>query len=91
MIYLLCYDLNDDRLRDRAAQMLLKHGQRVQESVFELWFLAPAQFNRLQTELRALLPPNTNVRWYRLTDAGMADSGSLDRFPPRKPPVAQIW
>lgn len=91
LIYLVCYDLGDDRLRDRAANMLLKHGQRVQESVFELWFVSPTKFNQLQTELRALLPHGTNIRWYRLTEAGMAGSGSLDDRPPRRPPVAQIW
>ncbi|MCB1598476.1 MAG: CRISPR-associated endonuclease Cas2 [Xanthomonadales bacterium] len=91
LCYLFCYDIDDDRLRDRAAKSLLKHGQRVQESVFELWFRSPAHFNQLQAELRKLLPADSNLRWYRLSDTALADSGSLDAHPPRKPPSVQIW
>ena len=34
MEYVICYDIADDRLRDRVARALLDYGQRVQESVF---------------------------------------------------------
>lgn len=91
LIYLLCYDLEDDALRDRAARLLLGYGQRVQRSVYELWFRTPAQFDALQAKLGKLLPKGANLRWYRLTVAGMADSGSLDRQPPKPPPAAVIW
>lgn len=91
LIYILCYDLEDDTLRNRAARLLLSSGQRVQESVYELWFRTPAQFEALLAKLRKLLPKGANVRWYRLTVAGMADSGSLDPKPPSPPPVAVIW
>jgi CRISPR-associated protein Cas2 len=34
MEYIICYDLTDDRRRDRLANALLDYGQRIQESVF---------------------------------------------------------
>jgi len=90
LIYLICYDLEDDRLRDRAAKHLLRHGQRVQESVYEVWLRTPAQFMRFQRELVQILPKSAKLRWYRLTDAGLADSGAADGNTPRKPPAALI-
>lgn len=89
--YAICYDLSDDRVRDRAARRLLRHGLRVQESVYEVWFRAPSEFEQLLRELRALLPPAASLRWYRLTENALQDSGSLDANPPRRPPVAVIW
>jgi CRISPR-associated protein Cas2 len=32
--YVICYDIADDRRRDRLAALLLNYGKRVQESVF---------------------------------------------------------
>ena len=34
MQYVICYDIADDRRRDRVASALLDYGPRVQESVF---------------------------------------------------------
>lgn len=34
MQYVVCYDIADDRRRDRVAAALLDYGPRVQESVF---------------------------------------------------------
>ena len=35
MRYLICYDIPDDRRRNRLAKFLLDYGHRVQYSVFE--------------------------------------------------------
>ena len=32
--YVICYDLTDDRRRDRLAKTLLDYGKRIQHSVF---------------------------------------------------------
>jgi CRISPR-associated protein Cas2 len=32
--YVICYDISDDRRRDRVATALLNYGARIQESVF---------------------------------------------------------
>ena len=34
MQYVVCYDIADDRRRERLSTVLLNYGQRVQESVF---------------------------------------------------------
>lgn len=34
MQYVVCYDIADDRRRERVAKVLLDYGARVQESVF---------------------------------------------------------
>ena len=34
MEYVICYDLTDDRRRDRLAKTLLDYGKRIQHSVF---------------------------------------------------------
>jgi len=36
-VYLAAYDVSDTGQRDRVARELLKHGRRIQRSVFELW------------------------------------------------------
>ena len=35
MIYVVCYDISDDRTRNQMSECLLDFGVRVQESVFE--------------------------------------------------------
>ncbi len=35
MHYVIAYDVQDDRQRDRLAHLLLDYGERVQKSVFE--------------------------------------------------------
>lgn len=35
-VYLVSYDISDDKRRDRLARLLEAHGQRVQWSVFEV-------------------------------------------------------
>ncbi len=35
MIYLVCYDISDDKARNRMSKRLLDFGARIQESVFE--------------------------------------------------------
>ena len=35
MRYLVCYDIADDRRRQKVAELLLDYGTRMQESVFE--------------------------------------------------------
>jgi CRISPR-associated protein Cas2 len=34
--YFVCYDLSDDRRRERMARVLLDYGKRIQESVFRM-------------------------------------------------------
>ena len=66
MLWIICYDIADDRRRNRIAKALLGYGERVQESVFEC-HLDNAQLRRLQAELRPLLDENADrLRYYPL-------------------------
>lgn len=53
-LHIACYDVADDRRRARVARLLLRHGVRVQKSVFEVW-LEPEQVPGLQREVGRLL------------------------------------
>ncbi len=35
-VYLVCFDISDDRARHKVGKLLLHYGSRVQESVFEI-------------------------------------------------------
>ena len=54
--WVVSYDIASQRERNRAARLLLDHGERVQESVFELR-LHPSQWTALQAQLDALMDP----------------------------------
>ena len=43
-IYLACFDISDDKNRDRAGKELLTYGDRVQKSVFEIAIRRPEDF-----------------------------------------------
>jgi CRISPR-associated protein Cas2 len=67
MIYLVTYDIEIDRVRDRVARLLSRYGQRVQDSVFEC-AMDERELEILVGELRKNLAddPEADVRLYRL-------------------------
>jgi len=69
MFYLICYDIANDRRRDRVSRLLEGYGMRVQKSVFEC-VLTPDQFELLQKRLqtkRYLNPNEDQLRFYPLS------------------------
>lgn len=54
MLYLISYDIPDNKRRLRVASLLLDSGERVQESVFEC-HLEPAQYKTVLMRLRRVL------------------------------------
>lgn len=55
MHYVICYDLENDRLRDRVAKLLERNGcRRIQKSVFAAPDLNKKHLVRLQLSLRQL-------------------------------------
>jgi CRISPR-associated protein Cas2 len=80
--YLVCYDIDDNRERQRTAKLLERHGQRVQYSVFELHLRNAAQLRDLQQGLRDILGDDSDeVRFYRLTANAISASHSLSGAP----------
>ncbi len=68
-LYLISYDIREDRIRTRAANLLKDFGDRVQKSVFECR-LSARDLNTLENALTALTDPKTDsILIYPLCEA----------------------
>jgi CRISPR-associated protein Cas2 len=77
MRYLVCYDIADNRRRQRIAELLLDYGSRVQESVFECLIDLPLA-ERMQEQLRkAIETEHDSVFVFPLCDACLSRSTTL--------------
>jgi len=66
MLYLVCYDISDDRVRSQVSERLLDFGTRIQESVFEC-LLDSRQYERMIAALdRIRLAELDEVRIYKI-------------------------
>ncbi|WP_261887469.1 CRISPR-associated endonuclease Cas2 [Vibrio aerogenes] len=66
IIYAVCFDISDDKVRRRVGKILLSYGDRVQESVFEIAVKTPYQLNSVSEKIQRLLDETDKVRFYRL-------------------------
>ena len=64
-LYLVAYDISEDRTRRRAVTLLSRRGVRIQRSVFEI-LAHPSSLRRLLATLERLLGPEDSVVAYRL-------------------------
>lgn len=68
MLYVISYDVVDDRRRTRVHEVLKGYGRRVQYSVFEC-DLRPAEVRELESRVRYELDGETDTcRFYRLCE-----------------------
>lgn len=66
MIFVVAYDIPDDKRRTRMRKTLLGFGTPVQYSVFEC-DLSPRELGRLKKAVLAVMrPAEDNVRYYQL-------------------------
>ena len=65
-IYLACFDISDDKNRDRAGKELLTYGERVQKSVFEIALRRPEDLDAIREKLGPLLEEGDDLRFYHL-------------------------
>ena len=64
MLWLICYDIENDKARLRAAQAILRYGERVQRSVYEC-HLTMRELEGLQRELEGIIDRAADrVRFY---------------------------
>lgn len=56
-VFVIAYDVSDDRRRSRLASLLSRYGSRLQLSVFECE-LQPEQFSYILAEAEQLLEPS---------------------------------
>lgn len=94
-VYLISYDIPQDRLRNRIAKILGGYGQRVQCSVFEVVLRSPAQLKNLRERLSQAVhqatasedtaqdpePEVASIRFYRLCEHCRAQSHDLVEQP----------
>ena len=62
-LWLVSYDISNDKARRQVADCLENHGHRVQFSVFEC-HITRAQLGRLRTEVQTKIAMEDSVRWY---------------------------
>jgi CRISPR-associated protein Cas2 len=69
MLYLITYDIADDRRREDVATLLSGYGPRVQLSVFECELRSRREAAELRGKLRDLIDPvEDQIRVYPLDD-----------------------
>ncbi|MCB0530256.1 MAG: CRISPR-associated endonuclease Cas2 [Saprospiraceae bacterium] len=63
MYYAICYDIENDKLREKTAKALARHGcKRVQRSVFIAPAISARQLERLRDDLKQLLACRLTAR-----------------------------
>jgi len=84
-LWIVAYDIADDRRRAGVAACLGETCERVQESVFEGW-LAPAAATALATRLRALIDLDADsILLYPVGGADAARRQTLGDMPAATP------
>jgi CRISPR-associated protein Cas2 len=77
--WIICYDIEDNRERNRIYKLLLKYGQAVQKSVFEVSFperkLSKQQ--QLFEQLKEIASDEANIRFYSISQTGIQQSWTL--------------
>ncbi|AGF53647.1 ssr7093 (plasmid) [Synechocystis sp. PCC 6803] len=89
-LYVIAYDIPDDRRRKKMADLLEGYGQRVQYSVFECT-LSKSKFNELQKRLRKIYQSEEDsLRFYPLSGHTLTQVDIWGEPPLTKPPGSVI-
>lgn len=76
-LYLICFDIVDDRIRNKVAKVLEGYGDRVQKSVFEC-VLSKSQLKKLKDKIsRIIKAEEDSVHFYRLCGRCLNEFESL--------------
>jgi CRISPR-associated protein Cas2 len=89
-IYLACFDISDDKSRERAGKALLAYGERVQKSVFEIAIRRPQDLQAIREALAPLLAPGDDLRFYRLCADCRSQSVDVHGAPLAQFPAAVV-
>ncbi len=63
MKWLVCFDISDNKKRNKVVEYLEEYGVRVQKSVFEIE-LNSNSLNKLKTRLDSTIEKDDSVRFY---------------------------
>ncbi|CAH1191534.1 CRISPR-associated endoribonuclease Cas2 1 [Candidatus Nitrotoga sp. BS] len=66
MLIMICYDIADDRRRNKVARLLQGWGKRVQESLFECYITARQQRQIIRDIASLIDAEQDKVRYYAL-------------------------
>lgn len=82
--WLICYDIEDDKERTLIYKCLLKYGKAIQKSVFEVSFpdRKLKQQQEMVDKLKSIASEDANIRFYNLTQKGLANSWSINNEDP---------
>lgn len=89
MFCLVCFDIVEDRTRNKVGKVLKGYGYRVQKSVFECPGLGERDFLKIKDRIEGLIDfEEDNVRYYflcrgclrRFENSGLGVPPDLDEF-----------
>jgi CRISPR-associated protein Cas2 len=66
MLYMICYDISEDKTRNQMSERLLDFGVRIQESVFECVLDDQAEERMIERLDKVPLADTDRVRIYRM-------------------------
>lgn len=86
MLYLVCFDISDNKIRNRVGKYLGAFGNRVQRSVFEVELQDQAALLYVKNKLGDWLESGDNLRFYPLCqncrdNALVCGSASIAKLP----------
>ncbi|WP_036566871.1 CRISPR-associated endonuclease Cas2 [Oceanospirillum beijerinckii] len=94
LTYLVCFDIENDKIRRKLGNALLACGRRVQYSVFEIRVLTDSQLAELKSKLTEIMEasenPDDDIRFYYLNSTTLARSSTLENEPVGHFPSATI-
>ena len=64
--WVVCFDIEDDRIRRNVGKSLLRYGKRVQRSVFEILVRNHVEFDTLRISLEEMIGESGELRLYPL-------------------------
>lgn len=64
--YLIAFDISDDKIRQNVGRQLLKYGNRVQKSVFEIRVKSVVELEQIMTQCNSLIEVGDDIRYYLL-------------------------
>ncbi len=77
-VYVVCFDISDDRIRNKIGKALLQYGDRVQESVFEISVKQNGELVAIRETLLDLTNnDDNNIRFYRICGSCREASSTL--------------
>jgi len=88
--FLVCYDIEDDKRRNKVARCLLGWGRRVQYSVFEVACAHEEDLKEMCGQLEKLREPDDSIRVYRFSEDTRRKSGELNGKPMRHCPAVVV-